>query len=112
MGNYYPHDIISLRGYKIGKKSQLACFCSKKFTCNRCVLSTVIIFTKNNIPLELLLLSKLCNCYILSETTFQVFYNQYVCIGCLFGYYRDPEYCSQNILKEMCTKNEIHNSMF
>ena len=41
---WFPHDIIIFPlGYKIkGKNSQLAHFCSMKFTYNRCVWSTVI----------------------------------------------------------------------
>ena len=43
MGKYFPHDVIIFTlGYKI-----VTCifFCSMKFTHNRCVWSTVIIFT-------------------------------------------------------------------
>ena len=61
---HFPWEIIFLvtsifpLGYKIEKKnSQLARFCNMKFTCNKCVWSTVIIFTLKNIPLEKLLLS-------------------------------------------------------
>ena len=37
MGNYFPHDIIIF---------PTCIFCSMKFTCNRCVWSTVVIFPK------------------------------------------------------------------
>ena len=50
MGNDFPHNIIIfLLGYKIEEKIHnfyvFFVFFSMKFTCNRCVWSTVIIFT-------------------------------------------------------------------
>ena len=48
MRNCFPHDIIVFPlDYKILKKSQLAHFCSMKFTFNRCVWSK-----NNNIHLK------------------------------------------------------------
>ena len=51
--------IIFPSGYKLEKNSQLARFYSMKFTCNRCVWTTVIILLKKikNLHLEMLLLS-------------------------------------------------------
>ena len=58
-GVHFPWEffvIIFRLDYKIEKYSQLAHFCSTKFSCNRCVWSTVAIFTYKH-SLEMLLLS-------------------------------------------------------
>ena len=59
VGNYFSHNLrIFPVGYKIKKiKPQLAYLSNMKFSCNRCVCNTVIIFYYNGIPLEMFLLS-------------------------------------------------------
>ena len=55
VGHHILHDIIFFPlGYKIEKLFlQLAHFYSMKFRCNRCVYNTVILFTTDDIPLEI-----------------------------------------------------------
>ena len=59
VGNYSSHNLrIFPVGYKKNKKKpQLAYLSNMKFSCNRCVRNTVIIFHYNGFPLEMFLLS-------------------------------------------------------